>query len=244
MLEAPHSIAETTLPRHVAIIMDGNGRWAKARHLPRAAGHREGAEAVRRTVTASRELGIEFLTIYAFSSENWKRPDEEVSDLMGLLRVYLQREIKELDKQGIRLRIIGDKTQLSADICKLIDDGERKTADNSDMVLTIAINYGGQAELAMAMRCIAEGVKEGKINPDDIDEEFISKHLYTRDIPDPDLVIRTRGEQRLSNFLLWQAAYSELMFVDDYWPDFDKQKLVSALNAFAERDRRFGARKE
>jgi undecaprenyl diphosphate synthase len=244
MLEAPHSIAETTLPRHVAIIMDGNGRWAKARHLPRAAGHREGAEAVRRTVTASRELGIEFLTIYAFSSENWKRPDEEVSDLMGLLRVYLQREIKELDKQGIRLRIIGDKTQLSADICKLIDDGERKTTDNSDMVLTIAINYGGQAELAMAMRCIAEGVKEGKINPDDIDEEFISKHLYTRDIPDPDLVIRTSGEQRLSNFLLWQAAYSELMFVDDYWPDFDKQKLVSALNAFAERDRRFGARKE
>ena len=244
MLEAPHSIAETTLPRHVAIIMDGNGRWAKARHLPRAAGHREGAEAVRRTVTASRELGIEFLTIYAFSSENWKRPDEEVSDLMGLLRVYLQREIKELDKQGIRLRIIGDKTQLSADICKLIDDGERKTADNSDMVLTIAINYGGQAELAMAMRCIAEGVKEGKINPDDIDEEFISKNLYTRDIPDPDLVIRTSGEQRLSNFLLWQAAYSELMFVDDYWPDFDKQKLVSALNAFAERDRRFGARKE
>lgn len=244
MLEAPHSIAETTLPCHVAIIMDGNGRWAKARHLPRAAGHREGAEAVRRTVTASRELGIEFLTIYAFSSENWKRPDEEVSDLMGLLRVYLQREIKELDKQGIRLRIIGDKTQLSADICKLIDDGERKTADNSDMVLTIAINYGGQAELAMAMRCIAEGVKEGKINPDDIDEEFISKHLYTRDIPDPDLVIRTSGEQRLSNFLLWQAAYSELMFVDDYWPDFDKQKLVRALNAFAERDRRFGARKE
>jgi len=244
MLEAPHSIAETTLPRHVAIIMDGNGRWAKARHLPRAAGHREGAEAVRRTVTASRELGIEFLTIYAFSSENWKRPDEEVSDLMGLLRVYLQREIKELDKQGIRLRIIGDKTQLSADICKLIDDGERKTTDNSDMVLTIAINYGGQAELAMAMRCIAEGVKEGKINPDDIDEEFISKHLYTRDIPDPDLVIRTSGEQRLSNFLLWQAAYSELMFVDDYWPDFDKQKLVRALNAFAERDRRFGARKE
>ena len=244
MLEAPHSIAETTLPRHVAIIMDGNGRWAKARRLPRAAGHREGAEAVRRTVTASRELGIQFLTIYAFSSENWKRPDEEVSDLMGLLRVYLKREIKELDEQGIRLRIIGDKSRLSADICKLIDDGEAKTADNTAMVLTIAINYGGQAELAMAMRCIAKGVKSGAISPDEIDEEFISNHLYTKDIPDPDLVIRTSGEQRLSNFLLWQAAYSELMFVDDLWPDFDKQKLVSALNAFAERDRRFGARKE
>lgn len=244
MLEAPVNIAETRLPRHVAIIMDGNGRWAKQRRLPRAAGHREGAEAVRRTVTACREMGIEYLTIYAFSSENWKRPADEVDDLMGLLRVYLQRELKELDERNVRLQIIGDRRGLAKDICQLIDEGESKTRNNTALVLSIALNYGGQAEIVEAAKCIAKAVKCGDIDPDTIDEEMVSNHMYTKDIPNPDLLIRTSGEQRLSNFLLWQSAYAELMFIDEYWPDFDKKVLATAVDAYASRERRFGARED
>ncbi|TDI59417.1 MAG: isoprenyl transferase [Alphaproteobacteria bacterium] len=242
MLEAPVDIADTKLPRHIAIIMDGNGRWAKQRHLPRAAGHREGAEAVRRTVTACREMGIQYLTIYAFSSENWKRPADEVDDLMGLLRIYLRREIKELDEKNVRLRIIGDRRGLAEDICQLIDEGENATKDNTAMVLSVALNYGSQAEIVEAVRRIAKAVKCGDMDPDDIDEKMISNHMYTKDIPDPDLLIRTSGEQRLSNFLLWQSAYAELIFIDEYWPDFDKKALATAIDTYASRERRFGAR--
>jgi len=241
MLESPTNIVDATLPRHIAVIMDGNGRWAKERHLPRAAGHREGAEAVRRTVTACRELGIEYLTIYAFSSENWKRPAKEVNDLMGLLRVYLQREIRELDEKDVCLRVIGDRTGLAKDICTLIKNNEETTKDNKSMVLTIALNYGGQAEIVEAAKNIARAVQQGDVDIEDVDEEMFSRHLYTNDIPDPDLIIRTSGEKRLSNFLLWQSAYAELMFVDQYWPDFNKDSLVSAVQNFASRDRRFGA---
>ena len=244
MLESPTNILDATLPRHIAIIMDGNGRWAKERHLPRAAGHREGAEAVRRTVTACRELGIAYLTIYAFSSENWKRPAKEVDDLMGLLRVYLQREIRELDEKDVCLRIIGDRTGLASDICSLIEKNEETTKDNKSMVLTIALNYGGQAEIVEAAKKLALAVKKGDMDIEDIDEESFSKHLYTKDTPDPDLIIRTSGEKRLSNFLLWQSAYAELMFVDQNWPDFDKESLVSVIQNFASRDRRFGARSD
>jgi undecaprenyl diphosphate synthase len=242
MLEAPVNIAQTTLPRHIAIIMDGNGRWAEKHHVSRAAGHREGAEAVRRTVTACREMGIEYLTIYAFSSENWKRPAAEVDDLMGLLRVYLRREIKELDEKNVRLRIIGDRAGLAKDICQLIEDGESRTSGNSAMVLSIALNYGGQAEIVEATKSIARAVKCGDMDADSIDEKTLSNHMYTKDTPDPDLLIRTSGEQRLSNFLLWQSAYAELMFIDEYWPDFDKNSLVTAVDAYADRERRFGAR--
>jgi len=241
MLEAPVNISETTVPRHIAIIMDGNGRWATERHLPRGAGHREGAEAVRRTVAACGELGIEYLTIYAFSSENWKRPVKEVDDLMGLLRIYLQREVQELHEKGVRLKVIGDRSALVADICKLIVDGEQKTKNNTSMVLAIALNYGAQAEIVSAVKTIAQSVQNGDISIDEIDEELVSNNMYTKDIPDPDLLIRTSGEQRLSNFLLWQSAYTEMMFIDQYWPDFDKDSLVTAIQSYAARDRRFGA---
>jgi undecaprenyl diphosphate synthase len=241
MLEAPVNITETTLPKHIAIIMDGNGRWAAERHLPRAAGHREGAEAVRRTVKACGELGVEYLTIYAFSSENWKRPVKEVDDLMGLLRIYLQREIQGLHEEGVRLRVIGDRSALAADICKLIEDGEEKTKNNTSMVLVIALNYGAQAEIVTAVKNIAQAVQNGEIAIDDIDEALVSNNMYTKDIPDPDLLIRTSGEQRLSNFLLWQSAYTEMMFIDQYWPDFDKDSLITAIQSYAARDRRFGA---
>ena len=244
MLEAPVNIAETALPKHIAIIMDGNGRWAAKRRLPRAAGHREGAEAVRRTVTACREMGIHYLTIYAFSSENWKRPADEVDDLMGLLRAYLKREIKELHKNDVRLQIIGDRSGLAGDICALIEEGEHKTQDCASMVLTIALNYGGQAEIVQAVREIGQKVAAGDLAPADIDEDTLTEHLYTHDMPDPDLLIRTSGEQRLSNFLLWQLAYTELMFVDTFWPDFDKDALVAAVQDYATRERRFGARSD
>lgn len=229
-----------TLPRHIAIIMDGNGRWAKARGLPRIAGHREGANAVRRAVEACREREIPFLTLYAFSSENWKRPVAEVDDLMGLLRHYLKREIRELAENGIRLNVIGDRTRLAPDIQRLITDAEEKTRYNDAMVLTIAVSYGSQAEILNAVKAVAEAVAGGQLAVDDIDDAVFEGFLETRGLPEPDLLIRTSGEQRLSNFLLWQAAYTELLFMDVLWPDFDDHALSAAIDAFNARERRYG----
>jgi undecaprenyl diphosphate synthase len=229
------------VPHHVAIIMDGNGRWAKLRGLPRVAGHRRGADAVRRTVEAAIELGISYLTLYSFSSENWKRPAGEVHDLMGLLRHYLRAEIAELHQNGVRLRIIGERERLSSDIITLIDNAERLTRDNERLHLTLALSYGGRAEIAQAARRLADLVRRGRLDPDMIDETAVAAQLFTVDIPDPDLVIRTSGEQRVSNFLLWQSAYAELVFVDTYWPDFAKADLERAISDFCGRERRYGA---
>ncbi|PWC48787.1 isoprenyl transferase [Azospirillum sp. TSA6c] len=230
-----------TAPGHVAIIMDGNGRWAKARGLPRTAGHKKGVDAVRRTVEAARELGIGTLTIFSFSSENWRRPEEEISDLMGLLRFYLRSEVAELHRGGVRLRVIGDRTRLSEDINRLIDNAEALTRDNRTMTLVVALSYGSRLEIVHAARRLADEVAAGRLSPESIDEDALSARLYTSDIPDPDLIIRTSGEKRISNFLLWQAAYAELVFVDTLWPDFTKRDLEAAIEEFHRRERRFGA---
>ena len=228
-------------PVHVAIIMDGNGRWAKARGLPRTAGHKKGVEAVRRTVEAARELGIGYLTIFSFSSENWRRPEEEVSDLMGLLRFYLRSEIAELHKAGVRLKVIGERSRLSDDIVRLIENAEALTADNTTMTLVVALSYGARQEIVLAARRLAEEARAGRLDPESIDEGALSARLFTVDIPDPDLIIRTSGEQRLSNFLLWQSAYAEFVFTDTLWPDFTKRDLEAAIEEFHRRERRFGA---
>ncbi|WP_262691595.1 isoprenyl transferase [Kordiimonas aestuarii] len=227
---------------HVAIIMDGNGRWATRHGKARSAGHRKGADAVREAIEGAVDCGINYLTLYAFSSENWNRPADEVSDLMALLKLYLQREIKSLHKQGIRLRVIGRRDRLSADIVSMIDKAEQKTAGNSRMTLVIALSYGSRDELVTAVQSIAEAVASGKMRPEDICEADISQALWTADIPDPDLIIRTSGEQRLSNFLLWQAAYTEFSFPDLLWPDFTKADFRAAVDDFLGRHRRFGAR--
>lgn len=239
---APSRVAAPPPPRHIAIIMDGNGRWAKRRLLPRALGHRQGAEAVRRTVSACGEMGVSYLTLYAFSSENWKRPPEEVDDLMSLLRHYLRNEVAELNARNVRLKVIGDRTRLSEDVVALVDESEALTASNTGLTLILALNYGAQAEITHAVREIARKVKAGLLEPDDVTEETVARHLLTRDIPDPDLIIRTSGEQRLSNFLLWQAAYAELVFVPCLWPDFDREALEAALADYRQRERRFGGR--
>jgi undecaprenyl diphosphate synthase len=226
---------------HVAIIMDGNGRWAKQRGLPRAAGHRQGMEAVRATVEASKDLGIGYLTLYGFSSENWKRPESEVRGLMGLLRLYLQHEIKQLNKSGVRLRFIGNRDRLADDIVQLIDESETLTQDNGLLNLTIALSYGSRDEILAAVREVAVKVQAGEMTPDNLDEHTFSRMLSTVDIPDPDLVIRTSGEQRLSNFLLWQSAYAELIFTECYWPDFGREELSQAMDEFRGRERRYGA---
>jgi len=236
-----HSLSMRALPAHIAIIMDGNGRWAKARGLPRVAGHRRGADAVRRTVEAGIELGISYLTLYGFSSENWKRPAGEVHDLMGLLRHFLRAEIADLHRNGVRLRIIGDRERLSADIITLIDNGERLTRDNERLNLTIALSYGGRAEIALAARRLAQLAVQGELDAETIDENAVAAQLLTVDMPDPDLVIRTSGEQRISNFLLWQSAYAELVFTETYWPDFGKADLEQAISDFCGRERRYGA---
>ena len=228
-------------PTHVAIIMDGNGRWATSRGLPRIAGHRRGAEAVRRTVKAAVELEISYLTLFGFSSENWKRPLAEVDDLMGLLRHYLRGEIAELHRNGVRLRVIGQRSRLAGDIVTLIENGEALTRDNSRLNLTVALSYGGRDEIAMAARALARRVAAGELDPEAIDESSFAQHLFTADIPDPDLVVRTSGEQRISNFLLWQAAYSEFFFTDTLWPDFAKGDLEQAVRVYHGRDRRYGA---
>jgi len=226
--------------RHIAIIMDGNGRWARARNLPRVAGHRRGADAVRATVTACRELAIPYLTLYAFSSENWRRPATEVDDLMGLLRLYLRQEVQSLNRNNVRLRFIGDHSRLSLDIVKLITDAQELTARNTGLVLTVALNYGSHDEILDAVRRACMDVKEGGLNPEDITEERFAGYLHTAGTPDPDMIIRTSGEKRLSNFLLWQAAYSELVFLDVFWPDFNKDSLIEAINEFRGRERRYG----
>jgi undecaprenyl diphosphate synthase len=237
----PSAAGGGTLPIHVAIIMDGNGRWARARGLPRVAGHRRGAESVRRAITAAAELGIRYLTLFGFSSENWKRPSAEVDDLMGLLRHYLRGEIAELHKNGVRLRVIGDRTKLAPDIVTLIDNAEAMTRDNAGLTLIVALSYGSRAELTAAARAIAQSVRDGRLSSDAIDEALVERHLTTAGIPDPDLLIRTSGEKRLSNFLLWQSAYTELVFMDTLWPDFTKQDLEEAIREFQRRERRYGA---
>ena len=235
-------IAGQPVARHVAIIMDGNGRWAKARGLPRAAGHRQGAEAARKTIRAAGEAGVQCLTLYAFSSENWRRPETEISDLMGLLRFYIGAELNALHKEGIRLAILGDHKAFPADVAKLVDQAVERTAGNSRMTLAIALNYGSRAELVNAARGLAERVAAGGLNAAEIDEAAIEANLDTAGLPPLDLVIRTSGEHRLSNFLLWQAAYAELVFVDALWPDFDGDTLREALAVYAGRERRFGGR--
>lgn len=228
------------VPTHVAIIMDGNGRWAKARGLPRTAGHKRGAEAVRRTVECARELGISYLTLYAFSAENWKRPSTEVTDLMGLLRLYLRNEVRNLHKNGIRLKVVGDRSRLGSDIVALIAESEALTAGNSALTLTLALSYGGRQEITEAARRIAREVAEGRLAPEDVDEEAVAARLFTTGMPDPDLVIRTSGEKRISNFLLWQSAYAELVFLDVLWPDFGRDELEAAIRDFHGRERRYG----
>ena len=233
-------IGDSTLPRHVAIIMDGNGRWAKRRHLPRVAGHKAGVDAVRTVTRAARAMGIEALTLYAFSSENWRRPEEEVSDLMGLLRLFIRSDLAELVRENVQLRVIGDYRRFSADIVALVDDAVAKTASNTGPVLIIALNYGSHAELVEAARRLAARARDGEIDPASIDAAAIEAELDTAALPPLDLVIRTSGEHRLSNFLLWQAAYAELLFVDTLWPDFDGDALGEAIADFSQRQRRYG----
>ena len=228
------------MPRHIAIIMDGNGRWAKARGLPRVAGHRQGAEAARKVLRAAGEAGVECLTLYAFSSENWRRPESEINDLMGLLRFYIGSELNALHREGIRLVILGDHSAFQPDVAKLVDQAVAKTAGNTRMTLAIALNYGSRVELVKAAQSIAGRVAAGELAVEQIDEELLDAALYTKDLPPLDLLIRTSGECRLSNFLLWQAAYAELLFVETLWPDFDGDSLGAALVEFAARDRRYG----
>jgi len=229
-------------PRHVAIIMDGNGRWAAQRGLPRVAGHRAGAEAVRRTLKAAVKHGVEVLTLYAFSSENWRRPQEEVSDLKGLLGYYLERELDELAAQGVRLRLIGDHHAFGPDLSGRLDRAVERLDGNRRLTLVVALNYGSRAEIAAAARSLAGKAAAGELDPAAIDEAALAAELQTGGLPDPDLLIRTSGELRLSNFLLWQSAYAELVFAPVLWPDFGESDLVAAIGQFAARERRFGGR--
>jgi undecaprenyl diphosphate synthase len=228
------------VPRHVAIIMDGNGRWASARGLPRTAGHRSGAEAVRRAVESAIEHGISYLTLFGFSSENWRRPATEIHDLMGLLRRYLQSEIAELHENGVRVQVIGDRSRLPQDIVRLIDEAEQRTRGNTRLCLTVALSYGGRQELVDAARRLARRVADGELDPQDIDESYFESELSTVGIPDPDLLIRTSGEKRISNFLLWQCAYAEFVFLDMLWPDFSREDFAAAIAEFNRRERRYG----
>jgi undecaprenyl diphosphate synthase len=228
-------------PVHVAIVMDGNGRWARARGLPRAAGHRQGAEALRRTIQGAGELGIRYLTVFGFSSENWNRPAIEVQDLMGLMRHYLRSEIADLHAKGARIRVIGERRRFEADIVALIENAEALTRGNTSLNLTLAISYGGRDEIVAAARALAVEAAAGRLDPATIDAASFSRRLFTAEIPDPDVFIRTSGEKRLSNFLLWQSAYAELVFVDKYWPDFGKSDLEDAVREFQSRERRYGA---
>ncbi|WP_147163796.1 polyprenyl diphosphate synthase [Pararhodospirillum oryzae] len=235
---APAGVAAA--PLHVAIIMDGNGRWARARGLPRTAGHRQGAEAVRSVVEASPALGVTHLTLFGFSSENWKRPQGEVGDLLGLLRLYLNNEVRNLVKHGVRLRIIGRRDRFSREILDLFEDSENRTRANSGLNLTLALNYGARQEIVDAVRLFAREAVETGLDPESIDEAAFSRRLFTADLPDPDVLIRTSGEQRVSNFLLWQMAYAELVFSPVLWPDFSGRDLALAVEDFRARERRFG----
>jgi undecaprenyl diphosphate synthase len=220
--------------------MDGNGRWAKARGLPRSAGHKAGAESVRKVLRAAGEAGVECLTIYAFSSENWRRPAAEINDLTGLLRFYIQKELDAIHKEGVRLRILGDHTAFAPDVAKMVDRAVEKTAGNTQLTLAVALNYGARSEMVRVVRRLADDVVSGNLTPEQIDESVIDQGLDTHGLPPLDLLIRTSGECRLSNFLLWQAAYAELLFVDTLWPDFDGESLRDALAEYARRERRYG----
>jgi undecaprenyl diphosphate synthase len=232
--------ADKPAVRHVAIIMDGNGRWAAERGLPRVEGHRQGVESVRRTVEAALDLGIGHLTLFSFSSENWSRPKPEINDLFGLLRRFIRRDLAELHKNGVKIRVIGTRSNLDRDIVRLLDDAVDLTKDNIALNLTIAFNYGSRDEIARAARQVAEDVARGKLAPSDVTEQRFGSYLDTANLPDPDLLIRTSGELRLSNFLLWQLAYAEFVFVDAYWPDFSREQLEAAVAEYQRRSRRFG----
>jgi undecaprenyl diphosphate synthase len=234
------AIAPFQAPRHVAIIMDGNGRWAAARGLPRAEGHRRGVEALRRTIRAAGEIGIAFVTIFSFSAENWSRPASEVRELMGLLRRFIRNDLAELHHSNVRVRIIGERQSLDPEIERLLVEAEELTKNNDGLTLVVAFNYGARQEIARAAQRVAEEVAKGNLDPAAVTVETIGRFLDASDVPDPDLIIRTSGEQRLSNFLLWQAAYSELVFVPIYWPDFDRAALETAIGEYQQRERRFG----
>jgi undecaprenyl diphosphate synthase len=229
------------VPAHIAIIMDGNGRWAKARGLPRAAGHERGVEALRRTVEAAGQIGVRYLTVYSFSTENWRRPAAEVNALFGLLKTFIKKDLGRLKKEGVKINVIGRREGLPDDIAELVEKAERETASNSDFVLNIAFNYGGREEIARAARAMSVDVARGVVQPEDVSEDVLASYLDTADMPDPDLLVRTSGEYRLSNFLLWQVAYSELVFFDVLWPDFDRTWLEKAVAIYSDRERRFGA---
>ena len=237
----PEPAGGRQLPRHVAIIMDGNGRWATQRGLPRTEGHRHGVEVVRRTVRRAVTLGIDYLTLFSFSSENWRRPVDEVSYLMGLIKFFIHRELKRLHASNVRIRVIGARAGVPEDIARQIEQAQALTAGNTGLTLVVAFNYGARQEIVLAARALAEQVARGELRPEQIDEAAVSAHLDTAGIPDPDLVIRTSGEQRLSNFLLWQSAYAEFVFEPAFWPDFDEAVFDRALAQFKSRDRRFGA---
>jgi undecaprenyl diphosphate synthase len=240
MSTVPQHKDAADVPTHVAIIMDGNGRWAQAKGLPRTMGHHQGAEVVRTVVRAAADLGVDYLTLYGFSSENWKRPPTEVRDLMGLLRFYLRSEVPYLHENGVRLRVIGDRKRLDPDIVQLIEQAERSTAENCALNLVIAISYSGRGEIVDAVQELAQAVAAGQLQPDEVNEASFARHLYTSDIPDPDLLIRTSGEQRISNFLLWQCAYTEFVFVNTLWPDFTAQDFEDSVREYQRRERRFG----
>lgn len=227
-------------PSHIAIIMDGNGRWAKRRGLPRSMGHKKGAETVEKIVEAAKDLGVKYLTLYAFSTENWNRSEEEVSTLIGLLREYLKKDLSEIQKHNVRIRFIGEKNMLDEDIAQSMDRIEANTKNNDAMTVCLAISYGSRQEIVSAVKKIATIVQRGDISIDEIDEKKMSSFLYTHDIPDPDLVVRTSGEQRISNYLLWQIAYCEFYFTDVYWPDFSKKDLEEIIENFNSRERRYG----
>jgi undecaprenyl diphosphate synthase len=239
--EIPQSAnAPFKAPRHVAIIMDGNGRWAAARGLPRAEGHRRGVEALRRTIRAAGEIGIEFVTIFSFSAENWSRPASEVHELMGLLRRFIRNDLAELHKNNVRVCVIGERQTLDPEIGRLLVEAEELTKKNDGLTLVVAFNYGARQEIARAAWRIAEEAMNGRLDPADVTPDTVARYLDAPAVPDPDLIIRTSGEQRLSNFLLWQAAYSELVFLPIYWPDFDRAALEAAIREYQQRERRFG----
>lgn len=238
MTDTPQMIS---VPTHVAIIMDGNGRWAKQRNLLTILGHREGASALKRITRHAGSMGIKFLTVYAFSTENWRRPATWIQEMMGLLRYYLKNEVREIVKNNVRLQIIGNRTEFDQDIQDMIQEVEEKTADNTGMTLVIALNYGGRKDIVKACQDISRKVASGDLTPESIDEDIFSAHLYTKDIPDPDLLIRSSGEYRISNYLLWQLAYSEFVFSNKLWPDFNEDDLEDAIKQYQSRNRRFGA---
>ncbi|AWM86918.1 isoprenyl transferase [Microvirga sp. 17 mud 1-3] len=236
----PGGDAGEGMPAHVAIIMDGNGRWAAKRGLPRFEGHRRGVEAIRRAVRVAGDFGIRYLTVYSFSAENWRRPAQEVSDLMGLLKRFVRHDLADLHANNIRVRIIGTREGLASDIRPLLDEAEQLTRHNTGLTLVIAFNYGGRQEIVRAVQALARKVKDGSLAPEAIDAATLEAHLDTAGIPDPDLVIRTSGEQRVSNFLTWQTAYSEFVFIPDFWPDFDEAIFRAAIDEYFKRERRFG----